>query len=119
MTTTPTAVEVLDHNDGLADVITTLLRDCTLAGLRPCHVDASNYASGFFYAGVQFTGEDTASVDALAATWQLRDDDGKTGNYTRGGVIDVNGQTVTLTVYTGRPKLPAYPAGYAPVAVQA
>ncbi len=117
--TTTTPVEVLDHNDALADVITNLLRDCTLAGLRPVHVDVSSYSSGFWHAAIQFTGTNSDAVDAAGAVWSLTPDNGQTGNYSRTGVVDVNGRTVTLTVYTGRPKLPTYPAGYAPQAVTA
>lgn len=105
----------IEHIDVLRDVFAEIAQDCLLLDLAPCHLDVSRYSEATVHVGVQFMGTDTVSVDALAESWGLGPDNGKTGNYTRAGRLDIDGHRVTASVYTGRPALPRYPAGYAPV----
>lgn len=116
MTTTHPAVE---HIDALRDVFTEVTQDCLLLGLTPVRVDVGRYSKSVVHVGVQFMGTDTAAVDQVAGSWDLPADNGTTGNYTRTGRLDIDGRRVTVTVFTGRPKRPAFPAGYQPQAVQA
>lgn len=119
MTTTRSPVE---HRDAMLDVLTEITQDCAQLGLAPCsvYVGERRYPFVGWSVRVQFTGEDAVAVDALGDAYDLEDAVGEPGgNYTRDGRLDVAGCAVEVSVFTGYPKVPAFPADYAPVAVTA
>ncbi|SNR32763.1 hypothetical protein [Blastococcus mobilis] len=118
--TTPTTNPALEHRDALLDVFNEITQDCALNDLSPVNVSLTRYSSGEFHVSVQIPRQNTAAVNMLADAYGFPPSlaDGS-GNYTRQGRLDVDGYRVHLAVYCGRPKLPTYPAGYAPQAVEA
>lgn len=94
------------YTDAMTDVFTAVLRDCALLHLRPTsvHVDYWPIHGFEFRAVVQFSGEDTAAVDDLASLYGADPGPGTVeGNYTREGILRLNGLPVGAYVFTGAP----------------
>lgn len=115
-----TAHDVLEHRDAMLDVFTEITQDCVLLGLTPTRVEVSRWPSGSLTAVVQFSRQDTAAVNQLAASYGCTQP-GAVGdsNYGLTGRLDIDGRRVEVVVFTGRPVLPPHPVGYAPQAVEA
>lgn len=111
--------EIVEHRDAMLDVFTEVTQDCLLLGLTPCHVSINRWSNGSLNASVQFLGRDTKAVDALADSYGLPPAGWEGGNYTRLGRLDIDGRRVEVSIYSGRPLAPSFPADYSPQAVEA
>lgn len=112
----PVTDEVLTHHDAMLDVYVSITQDCALTGVRPLAVTVANYSPGFFHVSVHL--DDAEQVDAIAAVWSCRPDDGVNTFYQRHAVLEVDGRTVTVDAFSSRPRL-ALPIGYRPAQVAA
>jgi hypothetical protein len=109
MTTTPTTGALADTMR-LANVFTDVAVTIGALGVNPARIEVCVFDlhGSAFAVYVQLHGADTTTVDMLAATlpgrWDHTDDRVASGlNYGRRGLCRFGGETVTLTVYTGRP----------------
>lgn len=110
--TTPTVdvhagVTAEQHRNTFVAVLSAIARGSEQFGLRPTTVSVSALF-GLVSVTVGLPSEDIAGVDALADAYELPVDDASNEHlHLRCGPANVNGATVTLTVYTGRPGAPA------------
>lgn len=92
-----------EHRATFAAVFADVVSDCERLGIRPTTVGVSSLF-GLTSVAVGLPSEDTAAVDALGGLYGLPVDDATSDRlYLRSGLVDLDRQSVTVTVYTARP----------------
>lgn len=118
-----TTLPTVDYCAAMLAPLTVVASTAGALGIRPAYMQVNLNQYHELVDGrpwhVTVQVEDVYDADLLAAHYELPADSGVDRNYTRSGVVVVDGVgEVGVRVYTGRP-VPTFPAGYAPVAVTA